>query len=159
MSSQYIVSLLAQRPSEELRDTVAKVEEEIARLQIEADQMRQALRLQAQQARRTTRPARRGSGSGDTRSQVLDAVRHASPNSITPAAVVAAVKAEGSSVTKGAIRNMLRRLVDDGEVERVSEGIYRLPSRNGSSPESNTGSPENEAEEPLLTAVRPQEGT
>lgn len=129
VSTPYIVKILAERPEAELRATQAQARAAIVELQVEVDQIDQALRIQAQQARRSSRPARKANHGGDTRESVLNALRDAEPGTTSPAAIVAAVKAEGSSVTAGAIRNMIRRLVDEGEAERVSEGVYKLASR------------------------------
>jgi len=158
--SQYVVSLLAQRPEDELREIREKAREEVARLQVEIQQIEQALAKKAQSAaRRTPRSARRASASGGTRELVLTAVANATDDTISPAQIVAAVHEAGSTVKSGAIRNMIRRLMDDGEVVRIREGAYKLPSRNGSSGESHAGPSENESDEPLFTAVSSQEGT
>lgn len=144
--SQYVVSLLAQRPEHELREIREKAHAEVARLQVEIDQIEQAIAKQAQQAaRRAPRSSRRASASGGTRELVLNAVGQADGDTISPAQIIAALRAAGSSVTAGAIRNMIRRLVDEGEVVRIREGAYKLTSRNSSSGESHTGPSENEA--------------
>ncbi len=71
--------------------------------------------------------------------------------------MIASLRAAGSTVQPGAIRNMIRRLVDEGEAVRIREGAYKLPSRNGSSAESNAGPTENETTEPPFTATESQE--
>lgn len=157
--SQYVVSLLAERPEYELREIRGQARAEVDRLLVEIDQIDQALAKQAQQAaRRTPRSTRRASASGGTREMVLNALGAAGDDTTSPAQVIAALRNGGSTVQSGAIRNMIRRLVDEGEIVRVGEGAYKLPSRNGSSAESDSGA-ENGASEPPLTATQPQEGT
>ena len=159
--SQYVVSLLAQRPEHELREIHQKAHAEVERLKLEIELIEQAIAKQAQQAaRRAPRPSRRrASASGGTRERVLNAVGAGNGDTVSPAQIIAALRSDGSSVTAGAIRNMIRRLVDEGEVVRIREGVYKLASRNGSSAESNAGPTENGTTEPLLTATEAQEGT
>jgi len=158
--SQYVVSLLAERPEHELREIRGKARADVDRLLVEIDLMDQALAKQAQQAaRRTPRSTRRASASGGTREMVLNTLGAAGGDTTSPAQVIAALREGGSTVKSGAIRNMIRRLVDEGEVVRVGEGAYKLPSRNGSTGESHTGPSENGASEPPFTAAQPQEGT
>jgi hypothetical protein len=158
--TQYVVSLLAERPEDELRAIHEKARAEVARLQVEIDQIEQALAKQAQQqARRSPRPSRRKTASGGTRERVLEAVRGAD-DTISAAQIIAALRESGSSVTSGAIRNMVRRLVDDGEIVRIREGAYKLTSRNGSDAEPTSGPTENGAHVPLSTvAVAPEGAT
>ena len=158
MSTPYIVKVLAERPQAELRATQAEARARIVELQVEVDQIDQALHIQSQQARRTSRPARKPSRSGDTREGVLSAIGAAGDGTISPSQIVATVQAAGSTVTAGAIRNMIRRLVDEREVDKVRDGEYRLASRNGSTGESHAGPTENGASQPLSTAGQPQEG-
>jgi hypothetical protein len=157
--TQYVVSLLAERPEYELRTIHEEARAEVRRLQVEIEQIEQALAKQAQrQARRAPRPSRRKTASGGTRERVLQAVRNAD-DTISAAEVIATLHAGGSSVTSGAIRNMIRRLVDDGEIVRIGAGAYKLTSRNGSSAESNAGPTENGTGQPLSAAVPSQDST
>lgn len=138
--SQYVVSLLSERPEDELRTIREKASAEVARLQVEIDQIDQALAKKAQQAtRRSPRTSRRASASGGTRELVLNAVGAAGSGTVSPAQIIASLRGAGSSVSAGAIRNMIRRLVDDGEVVRIREGAYKLPSQNGSATAENNG--------------------
>lgn len=159
MSTPYIVKVLAERPEAELRATQAEARAKIVEQQVVVDQIDQALQFKAQQARRTSRPARKPSRSGDTREGVLNAIGTAGSGTISPSQIVAAVQAGGSTVTAGAIRNMIRRLVDEREVEKVRDGEYRLASRNGNESNPFMGPPENGASQPLSAAGQPQEGT
>jgi hypothetical protein len=155
--TQYVVSLLSERPEHELRAIHDEARAEVARLQVEIEQIEQALAKQAQrQARRAPRSSRRKTASGGTRERVLEAVREA-PDTISAAEVITTLRTGGSSVTSGAIRNMIRRLVDDGEIVRIRAGAYKLTSRNGSQEEPDAGPTENEAVGPPLTAPAPQE--
>ncbi len=156
--SQYVVLLLAERPEHELREIHAKARAEAAQLQVEIEQIEQALAWQAQQqARPPARPSRRNGASGGTRDRVVHAIGAADDDTISPAQIIAALRAGGSPVTAGAIRNMIRRLVDEGEVVRIREGAYKLTSRNGSPREPNLGPTKNEAGEPPSTATQLQE--
>jgi hypothetical protein len=157
--SQYVVSLLAERPEHELQAIREKARAEVERLQVEIDQIDQALAKQQQAARRTPRRGRRSSASGGTRERVLGAVAAADGDTISPAEIIAALRSEGSTVTSGAIRNMIRRLMDEGEIVRIREGAYKTTSQNGSAEEPNLGPTENEGGEPLSPATHPQEGT
>jgi hypothetical protein len=149
--SQYVVSLLAQRPAHELQESRDKARAEVARLTVEIEQIDQALAKQGQrQSRRSGPRGRRKGVSGGTRERVLDAVRSAPEDTITPAQIIAAVREGGAIVGAPAIRNMIRRLMDDDEIVRIREGVYKLASRNGSSVESNSGPTENGNRVPLL---------
>ena len=152
-----VVSLLAERPPAELRTMLARAEQEVARLrseiahsEVEVHQIEQALALQAR------REAGSSTQRGETREQVLEAFRVAS-GIATPAQIIAALRSEGATVGSGAIRNMIRRLADDGALERVGQGRYQLPSRNGSEPNPFLEGAKNEAGEPLSAATQPQE--
>lgn len=154
-----VISLLAERPEAELRKMLARAQQELARLrgeiahsEVEVHQMEQALALQAR------REAGSSAQRGETREQVLEAFRAAS-GVTSPAQIIEALRSEGATVGSGAIRNMIRRLVDDGAIERVSDGKYQLPSRNGTDPNPFLRSLENEAGEPLSAATQPQEGS
>lgn len=148
---QYVAALLAERPAHELLESRAKAQAELARLTVEVEQIDQALAKQAQQqARRPGTRGRRKGASGGTRERVIQVVRAAPGDTISPAQIIAAMRADGSSVSSGAIRNMIRRLVEEGDIDKVREGVYKLASRNGSSP-PNPGPTEIEGHGPLLT--------
>ncbi len=162
---QTLSSLLAERPEAELRKMLAdaqtnraRLEAEIARVGVEVDLIEEAL---AKQARRSLRSASRGMRStrrGGTRDMVLDAFAETASAPTTPARVVQTVQAEGATVTAGAIRNMIGRLVEEGMVERIGEGEYKLASRNGVQPDAPPGPSENEADDPLFAGTEPREG-
>ncbi len=152
-----VVSLLAERPEAELRKMLGRTQTELARLrgevaraQVEVDQVEQALARQSRQ----TGPSR----GGETREQVLDAFRSA-PDIARPAGIIDTLHAAGVTVKAGAIRNMIRRLVDEGMVEQLGGGQYRLASRNDAQPDARTGPHENEAVGSLLTTTGPQEAS
>lgn len=145
-----VVSLLADRPENELRKMlaraqadVARLQGELARVQVEVEQLEQAL---AKQSRRESAPSR----SGETREQVLEAFR-ASPGIARPAGIIDTLHAAGVTVSAGAIRNMIRRLVDEGIVEQLGGGQYRLASRNDSALEASTGPSENGGGQSLVS--------
>jgi hypothetical protein len=160
--SQYLVSLLAKQPESELRTMQekvradqAKARAEIERLQLEDELIEDALE---RQTRRTPpRAGRRSGGDGSTRARVLNVFRTHPDGVVAPASVIAALRASGSTVSSGAIRNMIRRLVEEQEVEKLREGAYKLASRNGVSPDADSGHSENGAGEPLSMVTQPQE--
>jgi hypothetical protein len=154
--SQYVVSLLAERPEHELRATQDKARAEVERLQVEIELIEQALQ---RQTRRTPRVSRSTTDGSSTRARVLDVFRARADEVVSPANVIAALREDNVTVSSGAIRNMIRRLVDDHEIEKLREGAYKLASRNGANPDAEPGLSENGAGEPPSTATQPQEGT
>ena len=161
---QTLSSLLAERPESELRKMLAgaqatrdRLEADIARVGVEVQLIEEAL---AKQTRRGSRSASRGTGSTrrGTRDLVLDAFAETVPGPSSPAQIVQAAHAQGATVTGGAIRNMIGRLVDEGLIDRVGEGEYNLASRNGVHPDAPSGPSENEAGDPLFAGTEPQEG-
>lgn len=136
------------------QEEVTRARDDLARAKVELDLIERALSKQTRSGQRTSSVHKRA---GDTREAVLQAMADG-PLTISPAQIIAAVHASGSSLKKGTIRAMIRRLVDEEQVKRIAEGQYQLASRNGSSGESNAGSTENEATEPRFTAAEPQEG-
>ena len=118
---QSIASFLAELPREkleEMRDQARALQTHVA---VEIKLLDDAL---AQQARRDGRSGGRGLG-GETRMLVLKAVASFS-EPVTPALVVDTIKASGATTSKGAIRNMVQRLAKEGDLERVSAGLYQL---------------------------------
>lgn len=121
METSTIVSVLVGLPRESLekmRDEAQALQTHIA---VEMEIIEAAL---GEQARRDGYGSGRGPG-GETRQLVLDAVA-SSTEPVTPAQVVDAIKALGTGPSKGAIRNMVQRLAREGDLERVSAGLYRV---------------------------------
>jgi hypothetical protein len=149
-----IVTLLAERPTEELEALRQKAHAERARVEVELQQFEEALALKARRGPRQTRTT--AAKPGGTRKRVLDAVA-SSPDPISPAQVIAKLREAGSSPSGGAIHNMLARLIEAGDVAKVADGQYTLASRNGTSNDAE-GPSRNGTTEPLSTVTGPQEG-
>jgi hypothetical protein len=150
-----IVSLLSEQPTEELEALRDKLDAEGARVAVERQQVDEALALQSRRASTSVRStAGRPSG---TRKRVLDVfARTAGP--MSPAEVIAALEADGGSPSRGAVHNMIGRLVESGEVRRIGEGRYELASRNGGEVAAFPGLSENGSSEPLSPVTQTQEG-
>jgi hypothetical protein len=121
MEASTIVSVLvglSREGLEQMRDDAKALQTHIA---VEIEMIEAALE---QQVRRDGRGSGRGPG-GETRQLVLDAVASSS-EPVTPAQVVDSIKALGTGPSKGAIRNMVQRLAREGDLERVSAGLYRI---------------------------------
>lgn len=121
MGTPLIVKLLAAQPEDELRALLTRAHEEQQRISVEIDQIQEALE---QKNPTRTRPRR---GEGGTRQRVLEAVTEA-PRAITPAEIITILEAEGPTPSGGAIYNQLGRLLKDGEIVKVGDGLYELAS-------------------------------
>lgn len=73
-----------------------------------------------------------------------------------PAEVRTELLQRGAEATSAAVRVMLRRMGEDGEIVRMEHG-WKLASQNGSEGEPNSGPSENGTRDPLFTDTRPQE--
>jgi hypothetical protein len=154
-----IVTLLAERPTEELEALRDKARAERARVDVELQQFEEALALKARRSPRpTSRTPGRSARPGATQKRIIDAVA-SFERAVSPAEIIAEMESHGATPSKGSIHNTIGRLVKNGVLTRLGEGQYQLASRNGSSAESRPGPTENEATEPLSTATGPQEGT
>lgn len=116
-----VSTLLAQQPEDVLVEMRDNLRAEIARLETEADLVEQAL------SRRYRRGSKGSSPNGRTRqlkrSDVLQLLR-AENAALSPAEVRNRFAQRGIQVTANAVRNHLRRLVDDGELTNPREGLY-----------------------------------
>ena len=81
-------------------------------------------------ARKTQKQQRRASRKGDTKKRVLDYIS-AAAEPVGPAEVRDALNAAGADIGGSTIYNTFRRLLDDGEIVKVDEGLYTLAARNG----------------------------
>ena len=141
-----IVTLLSQRSSEELDAMRNKAEESLAATQAELTWIEKALATKKPK-RRPRRPSR----PGDTKKRVLKYIAN-SVEPVSPAQVRDGLNATGAEVGKSTIYNTVRRLLDDGEIVKVDEGLYRIAARNGHRAEEIE-----ETERPLLVTA-PHEG-
>jgi hypothetical protein len=129
MTHSLIVELLAERPESDLRDLRARYIAQRQRVDVEIEQIDEALTKQAK--RRGGKASARQNGSrpvGSTRELILGALREKGRSS--PAELRAGFEQEGRSAKS--IYNMLRTLTLEGEVVRVADGLYELASDNGS---------------------------
>jgi hypothetical protein len=155
-----IVTLLAERPTEELEALREKAYSERARVNVELQQFDEALAFKARRSppRSTSRSNARPARPGATQKRILAAVTKVD-GPVSPAQIIAEMQSHGATPSAGSIHNTIGRLVKNGLLTKLGAGQYQLASRNGSSAESNAGPTENETTEPLLTATGPQEGT
>ncbi len=141
-----IVTLLSQRSSEELDAMRAKAEESLSAVKAELTWIEKALAT-----KKPKRIPRRPSKPGDTKKRVLKYIKN-SVEPVSPAQVRDGINATGGEVGKSTIYNTFRRLLDDGEIVKVEDGLYRIAARNGHrADEIGDG-------ESLLTTTRPHEG-
>lgn len=134
-----IVSLLSERPTEELEALRDDLRRERARVDVESRQVDEALALQA---RRTSKPIRSTAARpGGTRKRVLDVFVKAG-HPMSPAEVIEALDAGGGSPSRGAVHNMIGRLVESGDLWRIAEGRYDLASRSGDAARASAGQSE-----------------
>ncbi len=103
--------------------------------------------LASKKPKRVRRTAQRG----NTKKRVLDFIA-ASAEPVGPSQVRDGLNATGTTVGDSAIYNTFKRLHDAGEIERVENGLYRLPARNGDRAD------EIEDTERLSIATGPHEG-
>jgi hypothetical protein len=130
-----LVDLLAQRPEQELvelRETAIAVRE---RAVVEIAVYDEAL---AKQNRKRGSKVRNTMELGTTRERVLRAIKKLGQAS--PADIVAASADEGRALPKGSVYNMLATLVEKGTIERVSDGVYALATKQLSGPSANGSS-------------------
>jgi hypothetical protein len=131
-----VTALLAQQDEEVLAEMLESLDTDIRRMTIEKEQVQEALAK-----KRSRRGGRRVGGetsrghSGVKRQDVLRIVR-AKGKPTTPADVRHSLLMEGYDITGAAVRNHLRRLVEDNELVTDGEGEYALRenglTRNGS---------------------------
>jgi len=161
-----IASFLARLDEAELRTMQsaleadgARVDAERARINVELEQIGEALARKSRPAPKSKSAGRRTPRPGATQQRILDAVARL-PQPMSPAEIISEMeKAHGTAGNRGTIHNAIGRLVKIGELNKLDVGQYQLASRNGSSAESDTEPAENGASEPPFTAAQPQEGT
>ena len=64
----------------------------------------------------------------------------ASPEPVSPAEIRRALAAQGHPLSDSGLYTMVKRLTEKGELRKIADGEYTLPSRNGSEPASANGS-------------------
>jgi hypothetical protein len=135
-----VVQLLAQRPEEELQKLRDTASAELARLEVEIEQLDEALgkKTRRRSSRQTTR-SRASRSKGNTK-KLVEGMFRANPGEIfTPAGVRDALEDQGTPPSSSsAVYNAFGRLKQAGVIVPLGEGEYQLASRNGEGAESGT---------------------
>jgi hypothetical protein len=137
--SSAVINLLAQQSTARLRETQAEVREQIESLRRDDDLIAQALAQKAQKTQKAKPERRHPEQNGSAPSQRLDSGAPGERREVyreilstqsgrpqTVAEIVAAVSARQIESNPPAVRAMLRRMMDDGEVERVDHKHWKL---------------------------------
>jgi hypothetical protein len=61
--------------------------------------------------------------------------------------------------SQSAVYNAIKRLHDGGTITKVDDGLYKLASRNGPSPDGRSGTTENQTTQPLSTVPGAEEAS
>ncbi len=152
MTTSLAVASLAKQSPVELANDREKKQAALARLTVEIEQVDAAIALQAREAK----PPRTRSGrkQGNSRKRVLDIVA-SSDGPVSPAQIKHAMAEHGKTLSGGGLYQLIKRLVEDGELHKIADGEYTLPARNGDDP---SGPTENGASARLSSAVAAPEG-
>lgn len=118
-----VIDLLAEQPGDELRrmrdvakSELTRLQNEVARLTVEAQQLDAALAAQ----RRSEQPSR----GSLTREMVLEVAQTIEPP-FSPADVVRSIAADlGIEATANTVRNHMSRLMESGQLVRAAEGYW-----------------------------------
>lgn len=158
-----VASFLARLDEAELRTMQsaleadgARVDAERARINVELEQIGEALARKSRPAPKSKSAGRRTPRPGATQKRILDAVARL-PQPVSPAEIITEMESHGPAGNRGTIHNAIGRLVKTGALDKPDVGQYQLASRNGSSGESHAGPSENGTGEPPFTATRSQE--
>jgi hypothetical protein len=134
-----VADLLAARPEHELRELLDKTAAQLKRLEVEIEQLQDAL---ARQARRSGR-GRAGGGRSNIRERVFEILERA-PGPLTPKQILAAMGED--TPRREALYNTLSRMASEREGLLVrADGAYKLagrdvaPSGDVSNPDQNGG--------------------
>ncbi len=148
-----VAAHLATLPEPDLHKMLSKLEGEQARITVEVEQINDALAWKRRRTavQTTARSAHRRARPGGTQKRILAAVA-SSDEPVSPAQVIAAMEASGSTPSRGSIHNTIGRLVKNGLLTRLGEGQYQLASRDDSESEPSAGPSENGSGEPLSLA-------
>jgi hypothetical protein len=150
-----VVTALAERSPAELESVRGKMQAELTRLTVELEQVEAAIALQQRTARGQA-SGRRGK-TGKTRERIL-AIVGESTEPVGPAYIRDALATQDEGAPKGgSIYSIIQRMAREGDLLKIADGQYTLPSQNGPA-EPNLGPTENEGGESLSTATHPQEG-
>lgn len=139
-----VVDLLAEQQEPVLLQMRDSFRSDLARIQVELQQVEQALAKKARRGGRTP-TGDRSDGDGSrrlTRWQVFE-VLQAQGRPMSPAEVKEALVAQGhTGLNTAQVRNHLTRLADKNKtVMRLSDLTYVVPSSNGTTPKNETDEP------------------
>ena len=140
-TASLIVTLLAERSTAELEGIREMMRADLSRLQVELEQIEAALALQqAARSQRSPSGAPSHGKMGAARQRILAIVGD----------IAQALDEDGGPpVPPGSLYSAIRRLRQEGTLDKVGHGVYALPSRNGIKPASVNGS----YQEPLTEAT------
>lgn len=138
-----VVDVLAARPEHELRALREQTAAQLKRLEVELEQLDDAL---ARQTRRSGRAS--GGGRSHTRERVLEVLEEA-PGPLMPKHILAAMGE--AAPRREALYNTLSRMVSDGVLER-DEGEYKLAGRDAAGSGDVSNPDQNGGGGPLLMA-------
>lgn len=159
-----IVTLLSNRPPEELEGLRAKMQaekdklaQEVARLDIELQQVEDAITRQSR--RKASKGGSPSTGGVPAWQRVLTFIEE-SDQPVSPADTRAALSRAGYSGGKSAVYNAFTRLLQMDKIVKVGEGLYTTapPNGNGSEPAA-VGVLENGAHGGSSSHAWPQEGS
>jgi hypothetical protein len=163
MPESPFVDLLLRLSALRLGEMLTQTDERIRKLQFEREYIAQALAekqgghhaSERQVVPRTERPLPKARRKSVDRRNVIRQIMLTKGETVwIPSAIRDQLADQGVEITTPAVRATMKRMLEDGELERPGEGDhgFKLASRNGSSRESNTGPTENETGETLSTA-------
>ena len=170
MSTSPIVSLLAQRPSEELaslrgkmRAELEKLAEARKRLEMELEQVEDAIVRQGRQrgGKAGKRKAQGNSGkaaAGPTTRERVVGVLTDRERALSPSAIYTELQDRGFTGSSSAVYNALSRLLEDSVVKKAGDGLYEFASPDSAENDAEQGSSKNGHHEPLSVAAYVQEG-
>jgi hypothetical protein len=152
MTTSLAVTSLAQLPPAELAADREKKRADLARLTVEVEQVEAALAIQARAAKPHKTRSGRQSKPGSSRKRVLDIVG-SSDGPVSPAQIKHAMAEHGKTLSGGGLYQLIKRLVDDGELHKIANGAYTLPAHNGADP---SGPTENGDRPTVYRAIAPE---
>jgi hypothetical protein len=158
-----VVTLLAERSPAELENLHGSLRAELTRLDVEMRQVEEAIALQGRQSRSrrprsTTTGHRRPGKPSNTRQRIHD-IFAAATEAIGQAYVKREMAKQDEPMPKGgSIYSMMARMTEEGELVKISHGLYMLVDRVGTDA-TDHGPTENGASASLSRGpLAPQEG-
>lgn len=159
----YFVTILAKESPAELESLCAKLEAEYTRIGVELDLAKQALALQARQRRSphstATAPTQNRRGKPSNTRQRIHDIFAAAPEPVGQAHVKKEMaKQDEPSPKGGSIYSMMARMTEEGELTKVSHGLYMLTDRLGTDAIDHGPTENGAGARPSTALLAPQEG-